>query len=108
MYYWRRWSFPSKLSLIKGVSPDDIEILNACKDQGFEYIRSDSNNKRTFKVRNQFHQFEVLKLLEFNSDRKRMSIIVKDEEMIKLYIKGADTELIRRLSDNSKVNYEFL
>ncbi len=30
-----------------------------------------------------------------------MSIIVKDEEMIKLYIKGADTELLKRLSGDS-------
>ena len=30
-----------------------------------------------------------------------MSIIVKDQEMIKLYIKGADTEVLKRLSSDS-------
>ena len=42
--------------------------------------------------------FEVLNVLEFSSDRKRMSIIVRDENVIKLYIKGADSEIIKRLS----------
>jgi magnesium-transporting ATPase (P-type) len=33
---------------------------------------------------------ELLHLFEFDSDRKRMSIIVRDGNVIKLYIKGAD------------------
>lgn len=33
---------------------------------------------------------ELLQLFAFDSDRKRMSIIIKDEGIIKLYIKGAD------------------
>lgn len=43
--------------------------------------------------------------MEFNSDRKRMSILVKDNQdgLYKLYIKGADNMILDRLSnENSK------
>lgn len=42
--------------------------------------------------------------MEFNSDRKRMSILVTDEEdnKIKLYIKGADSEIIKRLAKTNE------
>lgn len=37
--------------------------------------------------------------MDFSSDRKRMSILVRDpkDEKFKLYIKGADTEIKKRL-----------
>lgn len=43
-------------------------------------------------------EVELLKMFEFNSDRKRMSVIVKDKGLIKLYIKGADNMIKARLS----------
>ena len=42
--------------------------------------------------------FELLNILAFTSDRKRESVIVKDNNTIKLYIKGADTIIESRLS----------
>ena len=40
--------------------------------------------------------------MEFNSDRKRMSILVRDPDdgLIKLYTKGADSIIIDRLDPN--------
>jgi magnesium-transporting ATPase (P-type) len=35
---------------------------------------------------------------EFNSDRKRMSVIVQEGDVYKLYIKGADSIIKSRLS----------
>jgi P-type E1-E2 ATPase len=48
-------------------------------------------------------EFEVFRKMEFNSDRKRMSIVVKDPEdgHYKMYCKGADSIIKSRLSDNS-------
>ena len=57
-------------------------------------------------INNQIKEFEVLNVLEFNSDRKRMSIILKDGNQIKLYIKGADTEILKKLS--KETNQVFL
>ena len=43
-------------------------------------------------------KFEVLNVLEFTSERKRMSVIVRTSEgEIKLYCKGADTVIYERL-----------
>ena len=41
---------------------------------------------------------ELLKLFEFNSDRKRMSVIVRHQGVVKMYIKGADNMIKQRLS----------
>ena len=39
----------------------------------------------------------MLQTFEFNSDRKRMSIIIRDGTTIKLYLKGADNMVLARL-----------
>lgn len=51
-------------------------------------------NKRTL-------SFELLKLIEFSSDRKRMSVLVRDptDGLLKLYVKGADSIILDRLGD---------
>lgn len=43
--------------------------------------------------------FKVIKRVSFNSDRKRMSILVHDKQdgLYKLYIKGADNMILDRL-----------
>lgn len=43
---------------------------------------------------------ELLFSFEFNSDRKRMSVIVKHNGVIKLYTKGADAIIKSRLGPN--------
>ena len=43
-------------------------------------------------------QYEILNVLEFTSDRKRMSVIARTPTgKIKLYCKGADTVIYERL-----------
>lgn len=45
------------------------------------------------------HTFDVLATLEFNSDRKRMSIIVRTpENRVMLMCKGADSIILKRLA----------
>ena len=49
------------------------------------------------------YQFEVFRRMEFNSDRKRMSIVFQDrlDKKYKLYMKGADTIVLDRLKPES-------
>ena len=44
-------------------------------------------------------RFRVERLIEFTSSRKRMSILVQDprDNRYKLYVKGADSEISKRL-----------
>ena len=47
-------------------------------------------------------QYPVFRKMEFNSDRKRMSIILRDpaDGHIKMYTKGADSIIKERLDEN--------
>ena len=45
-------------------------------------------------------KYELLNIIEFSSDRKRMSVIVKDEKgQIKVLTKGADSIIMKLVSD---------
>lgn len=74
-----------------GVSPDERALVEGARELGFvfdtrtpEYAIVDVLGTR--------EKYEVLNVLEFTSDRKRMSVIVRTPEgQIKLYCKGADT-----------------
>ena len=48
-------------------------------------------------------QFEVIEQMVFNSDRKRMSVLVKDlsDQKYKLYTKGADSIIMARLNNDN-------
>lgn len=51
------------------------------------------------KFLDQEREYEVLNVLEFNSDRKRLSVILRDSAgTIKLYCKGADNVIVPRIS----------
>eukprot|EP01132_Coremiostelium_polycephalum_P005005 gene5005-6233_t len=81
-------------------SPDEGALVNAARYFGFEF------SKRTTKlvsvnVQGQEMVFEILNVLEFNSTRKRMSVIVRTPEgRLMLYCKGADSVIFERLSSN--------
>ena len=87
-------------------SPDDLELVKAASRQGYKLIET-SINAKTLKINGKDFSYEILKVLGFSSERKRMSIIVKDKNGIKLYIKGADSEIIKRLSKKSLENENF-
>jgi Cation transport ATPase len=53
---------------------------------------------RKVEILGELHQFEILHTFEFNSDRKRMSVILRDPSgQIKMYVKGADSIIKARL-----------
>ena len=83
-----------------GTSPDDLELVKAALNQGYKLIET-SIKEKIVRIGGKDHSFEILRVLGFSSERKRMSIIIKDEFGIKLYIKGADCEITKRLSKKS-------
>ena len=61
-----------------------------------------SFDRKTVIIGGKTVNFEILNTLNFSSERKRMSIIFRDQEgKIKMYTKGADSEIIKRLSEKS-------
>jgi magnesium-transporting ATPase (P-type) len=60
-------------------------------------------NKIYLDVLEEKHEVDLLHIFEFNSDRKRMSAIIREEDgTIKLYCKGADSMIIERLKEGSE------
>jgi magnesium-transporting ATPase (P-type) len=50
-------------------------------------------------IRGALHTYDILATLEFNSDRKRMSIIVRTpQDRLMLFCKGADSIILARLA----------
>eukprot|EP00835_Amoeboradix_gromovi_P003661 NODE_251_length_12882_cov_0.075334.p1 type:complete len:1159 gc:universal NODE_251_length_12882_cov_0.075334:2349-5825(+) len=53
-------------------------------------------------IHNEIKEFQILQVNEFNSTRKRMSVVVRQpNNKIVLYVKGADTVIYERLSANN-------
>ena len=84
-----------------GISPDDVELVKAASFQGFSFMKS-NKQIRKINICSEEVEFQILNILNFTSDRKRMSIIVKDyNNVIKLYCKGADSEIKKRINYNN-------
>lgn len=98
----------------QGPSPDEVTLVEMAKNHGYEFIVGNDEmlqiQKKIINGKNWENQdllsFTVVRLIEFTSDRKRMSILVYDreDEKYKLYCKGADNIIIDRLCESSKGN----
>jgi len=84
----------------QGQSPDEITLVDAAKRLGYEFTGANSQSKHVNIFLRNNAKVKVLKFFEFNSDRKRASVIIRDPktDVIKLMIKGADSIIIDRLS----------
>jgi magnesium-transporting ATPase (P-type) len=82
-----------------GSSQDEITFLNMCRDVGFVHFVERESNKIRISVRGEIESYTVLKIVEFTSERKRMSVIVRRESDSKVinFIKGADVSIIPRV-----------
>ncbi|AES67819.1 putative phospholipid-translocating ATPase [Medicago truncatula] len=89
-------------------SPDEGAFLVAAREFGFEFYRRTQSSvvvRERISTSGQVveRDYKILNLLEFTSKRKRMSVIVRDEEgSIILFCKGADSIIFDRLSKNGK------
>eukprot|EP00002_Diphylleia_rotans_P008224 TRINITY_DN1796_c0_g1_i14.p1 TRINITY_DN1796_c0_g1~~TRINITY_DN1796_c0_g1_i14.p1 ORF type:complete len:2047 (+),score=311.96 TRINITY_DN1796_c0_g1_i14:175-6315(+) len=81
-------------------SPDEVALLNAARLAQF-VLEERSQSQVVLNIRGERRVYEILNINEFNSVRKRMSIIVKTpEDKIMLFCKGADSVMLERLSPN--------
>ena len=76
-----------------------MALVNFAKKMEFVFEGNSKNNrnKLELKILKEKKTFDLLNILEFNSDRKRMSVIVKDSKgKIYLFCKGADNKIFER------------
>ncbi|KAI9003711.1 hypothetical protein BC832DRAFT_88201 [Gaertneriomyces semiglobifer] len=82
----------------KAQSPDEAALVAAARDVGFAFLKR-TDNKVLVDLMGQQRTYTILHFLEFNSDRKRMSVIIqRPEGDVILLCKGADSVIYDRLS----------
>jgi len=97
----------SKEVVFTGPSPDEVALLFAIKDLGFEFLEK-KGEKLIISVNGNRAEYEILFQFDFSSERKRSSIIVKDQMgNIKLFMKGADDIILERINAFSEEHLKF-
>ncbi|EGR27708.1 phospholipid-translocating p-type flippase family protein, putative [Ichthyophthirius multifiliis] len=81
----------------QGPSPDEITLVDAARHMGFKFTGA-SSDTIDVNINENKCTFQLLNTFEFDSTRKRMSVIIKDGNLYKMYIKGADNIIKKRLS----------
>ncbi|NXW58006.1 AT8B3 ATPase, partial [Eurystomus gularis] len=81
----------------QAASPDEEALVLAAKNLGYIFLAR-TQDTITISELGVKRTYQVLAMLDFNSDRKRMSVLVRDPQgTIRLYTKGADTVILERL-----------
>ncbi|KAI8910338.1 hypothetical protein EDD86DRAFT_205155 [Gorgonomyces haynaldii] len=94
---------PGKLTY-QASSPDEAALVQGAKALGYLF-HTRRPRSVTIAVHGSNFEYEILVVNEFNSTRKRMSVLARcPDGKIKLYIKGADTVIFDRLGDNNPFN----
>ncbi|KAG7549531.1 P-type ATPase cytoplasmic domain N [Arabidopsis thaliana x Arabidopsis arenosa] len=89
-----------KLVDYQGESPDEQALVYAAAAYGFLLIERTSGHI-VINVRGETQRFNVLGLHEFDSDRKRMSVILGCPDMsVKLFVKGADSSMFSVMDES--------
>lgn len=98
--------YDEKKDKYNAASPDELALVNFAKQQGMEFKGMDIDDNMVVKDTTgslpKNLTFKLLHVCEFTSTRKRMSVIVKDNQknQIVLMCKGADS-IVRDLLDFS-------
>ena len=82
-------------------SPDEEALVRAAASVGITFA-SRVNRELELDFMGVLERYELLTTLAFSSDRRRMSVVVRnrDTDQITLFVKGADDVVIERLRDD--------
>ncbi|OVA17006.1 Cation-transporting P-type ATPase [Macleaya cordata] len=90
-------------------SPDEAAFVVAARELGFEFYERTQTSISLHELdpgtgKKVDRSYKLLHVLEFSSSRKRMSVVVKNEEgQILLLCKGADSVMFERLSKDGRM-----
>jgi phospholipid-translocating ATPase len=83
----------------KAQSPDEAALVATARDLGFTFLGREAD-LLSVNIMGEVKAFDLLNVLEFNSTRKRMSVIIRPKDgsnRIVLLCKGADSVIFERL-----------
>ncbi|XP_016062722.1 PREDICTED: phospholipid-transporting ATPase IG isoform X5 [Miniopterus natalensis] len=82
-------------------SPDEIALVKGAKKYGFTFLGIHNGYMRVENQRKEIEDYELLHTLNFDSDRRRMSVIVRTQAGdILLFCKGADSTVFPRVQNH--------
>lgn len=86
--------------MYKASSPDEEALCKAAHDHGISFLsRTSKGITIKYEATGKEALYEQLCMMEFTSDRRRMSVIVRTPDgAVKLLSKGADTTMFERLA----------
>ena len=94
----------------QGNNPDEITLVSIASELGYSFI-SCENDIITIEIKDLqtkkkiYKKFEILKKIDFTSHRQHSAIIVKNElNLIKIYTKGSDLKIFKKLNEYSLKN----
>uniref|UniRef100_A0A3Q3KBQ8 Phospholipid-transporting ATPase n=1 Tax=Monopterus albus TaxID=43700 RepID=A0A3Q3KBQ8_MONAL len=83
-------------------SPDEGALVKGAKGLGFVFTARTPHSV-IIEARGKEMSYELLNVLEFSSNRKRMSVVVRTPSgKLRLYCKGADNVIFERLTEASQ------
>ena len=86
---------------MQGPSPDEVALVEGGRQLGFEFA-SRTMQGVTLRMLGHEATFDVLNMMEFSSERGRMSVIARSPDgTIRLFAKGADSKMLAILSKNT-------
>jgi magnesium-transporting ATPase (P-type) len=87
---------PESKIIYESVLPEEGAILHAMRELGI-VLHTKVGNQVTLKIRGKTKTYRLLNVIEYSSERRRMSVIYKiDDGKVVLICKGADDELFKR------------
>ncbi|XP_059088985.1 probable phospholipid-transporting ATPase IA isoform X3 [Tigriopus californicus] len=87
-------------------SPDEKALVEGAARYGYHFVDRKPDTV-VLKTPNGMEEYTILNIIEFTSDRKRMTVIARTpSNEIKLFVKGADTMVSERLA-NDPVSRKF-
>uniref|UniRef100_A0A2K5K7K6 Phospholipid-transporting ATPase n=1 Tax=Colobus angolensis palliatus TaxID=336983 RepID=A0A2K5K7K6_COLAP len=96
---------PGHQLLYQAASPDEGALVTAARNFGYVFL-SRTRDTITIVELGEERVYQVLAIMDFNSMRKRMSVLVrKPEGTICLYTKGADTVIFERLHSRGATEF---
>ncbi|XP_061081831.1 phospholipid-transporting ATPase IH isoform X3 [Conger conger] len=79
-------------------SPDEVALVEGMKRLGFTYLRLKESHMEILNRDDEVERFELLEVLNFDSVRRRMSVIVRSTTgEYYLFCKGADSAIFPRV-----------
>ncbi|XP_030066221.1 phospholipid-transporting ATPase IG isoform X1 [Microcaecilia unicolor] len=81
-------------------SPDEIALVKGAKKYGFTYLGVENNYMKVKNQENETEMYKLLHVLNFDPNRRRMSVIVQTSTgNILLFCKGADSSIFDRVPE---------